>query len=208
VFLKEPESTLERAVDAIVCGEVQLLPLEPLAKKRSIESGVVGDQTSLPEAGSISRVSTGDCVPNQELAKPQRDFSRRTSLSTPPPSIIMPSRQCSLRGLTLTELQLRLKYFQRSASAVNSHGSNLHDGSPRLLPSRFQVNKDKSPRKRLPRSPWVAASTEFVASFSIRHSRRHTTVFKSKASTSKLIRLAWLPVLHAPRDISNPTTGC
>jgi len=170
VLLKEPESSLERAVDAIIGREVQLLPLEPLAKKRSIESGVVGDQSSLPEAGSISRISTGDCVPNQELAKPQRDFSRRTSLSIPPPSVIVPSRQGSLRGLPLTELQLRLKDFQRSTSAVYGHGSNLHDGPPRLLPSRFQVNKDKSPRKRLTRSPWVAASTEFVASFSIRHS--------------------------------------
>jgi hypothetical protein len=120
----------------------------------------------------------------------------------------MPSRQCSLRGLTLTELQLRLKDFQRSTAAVNSHGSNLHDGSPRLLASRFQVNKDKSPRKRLTRSPWVAASTEFVASFSIRHSRRHTTVFTSMASSSKFIRLAPLPVLPAPRDISNLTSGC
>lgn len=70
VLLKEPESSLERTVDAIVGREVQLLPFEPLAKKRAVESSVVGDQTSLPEATSISRVSTGDRVPNQELAKP------------------------------------------------------------------------------------------------------------------------------------------
>lgn len=208
MFLKEPQGSVERAVDSIVGRKVQLLPFEPLPQKWPIEGSVVGDQTSLPEATSISRVFTGDRVPNQELAKPQRDFSRRTSLSIPPPSVVVSSRQGSLRGLPLTELQLGLKHFQRSTSAINGDRSNLHDGPPWLLAGSLKVDKYKSPRKRFPRSAWVAASTEFVALFSIRHSRRHTTVFASMASSSKFIRLAPLPVLPASRDISNPTTGC
>jgi hypothetical protein len=148
-------------------------------------------------------------MPNQELAKPQRDFSRRTSLPIPPPSVIVPSRQGSFRGLTLIELQLRLKDFQRSASAVNGDCSNLHDGPPRLLAGRFQVNKDKSTGK-----PLATAISHYDVRLhrvcglvhTIRHSRRHTTVFTSLASGSKLMP----PPL--PSDCTlvtqNPTTGC
>jgi hypothetical protein len=68
-FLKEPESSMKSAEGSEVCWEVQLLPLEPLAKERAVEGRIVGDEASLPELLSVSIVSARHGMTNQELAK-------------------------------------------------------------------------------------------------------------------------------------------
>lgn len=169
-LLKEPESSMKSAEDSEVGWEVQLLPLEPFAKERAVEGRIVGDEASLPELLSVSTVSARHGMTNQELAKTQRDFSRRTSLPIPPPSVIVSARQGSFRRLVLIELQLCFEDLQRSTSAVNGDCGNLHDGPPRLLAGCLEVNKDKATGK--PPSTG-SPTTTFVYRFATINTIRH-----------------------------------
>jgi hypothetical protein len=169
-FLKEPKGSMKSAKDSEVGWEVQLLPLEPFAKERAVEGRIVGDEASLPELLSVSRVSARQGMTNQELAKTQRDFSRRTSLPIPPPSVIKPSRQGSFRRVVLIELQFCFEDFQRSTSAINSDCGNLHDGPPRLLAGCLQVDKDKATGKPLSTG---SPTTTFVYRFATINTIRH-----------------------------------